>query len=178
MKAFGLQSVRMAKHSHKLKSDYSSNNFILDWAHRHKSMFFSVFLSVSSSGGLLPLQGGHGDNRLQTASPQAQVMTPAPRPPTPTQPPPQQQTAQQTTQPPHPQQPSLPPPHSHGQNGYSSNKHSQSQAAFHSEFICVPCMHIHGQKFPSTCIKHVYHGSLLFQLDLQLSCSCDGKNGT
>uniref|UniRef100_A0A671WBS3 Mothers against decapentaplegic homolog n=1 Tax=Sparus aurata TaxID=8175 RepID=A0A671WBS3_SPAAU len=87
---------------------------------------------VSSSGGMLPLQGGHGDNRLQTASPQAQVMTPAPRPSTPTQPPPQQQTAQQPTQPPHPQQPSLPPPHSHGQNGYSSNKHSQSQAAFHT----------------------------------------------
>lgn len=90
-------------------------------------------LPVSGSGGMLPLQGGHGDGRLQTASPQAQVMTPAPRPPTPTQPPPQQQAGQQSSQPPHPQQTSLPPSHPHGQNGYSSNKHSQSQAAFHSE---------------------------------------------
>uniref|UniRef100_A0A8C2WP32 Mothers against decapentaplegic homolog n=1 Tax=Cyclopterus lumpus TaxID=8103 RepID=A0A8C2WP32_CYCLU len=65
---------------------------------------------VSGSGSMLPLQGGHGDGRLQTASPQAQVMT----------------------SPPHPQQPSLPPSHPHGQNGYSSNKHSQSQAAFHT----------------------------------------------
>nr|XP_046273983.1 mothers against decapentaplegic homolog 4 isoform X4 [Scatophagus argus] len=83
---------------------------------------------VSSSGAMLPL---HGDARIQTASPQAHVMTPAPRPPTPTQPPPQQQAAQQSSQPPHPQQPSIPPSHSHGQNGYSSNKHSQSQTAFH-----------------------------------------------
>ncbi|CAJ1083688.1 mothers against decapentaplegic homolog 4 isoform X2 [Xyrichtys novacula] len=92
---------------------------------------------VSSSGSMMPLQGGHGDGRLQTASPQAQVMTP--RPPTPTQPPPHQQAAQQQTQPPHPQQsphpPSHPhphpPSHPHGQNGYNSNKHPQSQAAFH-----------------------------------------------
>ncbi|KAG8004984.1 Mothers against decapentaplegic-like protein 4 [Nibea albiflora] len=92
---------------------------------------------VSGSGAMLPLQGGHGDGRLQTASPQAQVMTPAPRPPTPTQPPPQQQAGQQSSQPPHPQQTSLPPSHPHGQNGYSSNKHSQSQAAFHRpEFWC------------------------------------------
>ncbi|XP_037650574.1 mothers against decapentaplegic homolog 4 isoform X3 [Sebastes umbrosus] len=83
---------------------------------------------VSGSGSMLPLQGGLGDGRLQTASPQAQVMTPAPRSPTPTQPLPQQQAAQQPSQPPHPQQASLPP---HGQNGYSSNKHAQSQAAFH-----------------------------------------------
>ncbi|XP_056294785.1 mothers against decapentaplegic homolog 4 isoform X3 [Pseudoliparis swirei] len=90
---------------------------------------------VSGSGSMLPLQGGHGDGRLQTASPQAspqaQVMTSAPRPPTPTQPPPQQQAAQQASQPPHPQQPLLPPPHPDGQNGYSSSKHAQSQAAFH-----------------------------------------------
>uniref|UniRef100_A0A3Q3GPB2 Mothers against decapentaplegic homolog n=1 Tax=Labrus bergylta TaxID=56723 RepID=A0A3Q3GPB2_9LABR len=33
---------------------------------------------------------------------------------------------------PHQQQPPHPPPHPHGQNGYSSNKHSQSQAAFHT----------------------------------------------
>ena len=97
-------------------------------------MCSSALPPVSSSGPMIPLQGGHGDGRLQTASPQAQVMTPAPRPPTPTQQPPQQQAAQQPSQPPHPQQPSLPPAHSHGQNGYSSNKHSQSQAAFHSEF--------------------------------------------
>ncbi|XP_037650573.1 mothers against decapentaplegic homolog 4 isoform X2 [Sebastes umbrosus] len=84
---------------------------------------------VSGSGSMLPLQGGLGDGRLQTASPQAQVMTPAPRSPTPTQPLPQQQAAQQPSQPPHPQQASLPP---HGQNGYSSNKHAQSQAAFHT----------------------------------------------
>jgi len=94
-------------------------------------------LPVSGSGSMLPLQGGHGDGRLQTASPQAspqaQVMTSAPRPPTPTQPPPQQQAAQQASQPPHPQQPLLPPPHPDGQNGYSSSKHAQSQAAFHSE---------------------------------------------
>ncbi|XP_023255134.1 pistil-specific extensin-like protein, partial [Seriola lalandi dorsalis] len=87
---------------------------------------------VSGSASMMPLQGAHSDSHLQTASPQAQVMTPAPRPPTPTQPPPQQQAAQQPSQPPHSQQPSLPPAHSHGQNGYSSNKHSQSQAVFHS----------------------------------------------
>ncbi|XP_040909614.1 mothers against decapentaplegic homolog 4 isoform X1 [Toxotes jaculatrix] len=87
---------------------------------------------VSGSGSMLPLQGGHSDGHLQAASPQAQVMTPAPRPPTPTQPPPQQQAAQQPSQPPHSQQPSLPPSHSHGQNGYSSNKHSQSQTVFHT----------------------------------------------
>lgn len=81
---------------------------------------------------MLPLQAGHGDGRLQTASPQAQVMTQAPRPPTPNQPPPQQQ-APQPPQPPHSQQPSLPPPQAHGQNGYSSSKHAQSPAAFHSE---------------------------------------------
>ncbi|XP_054462013.1 mothers against decapentaplegic homolog 4 isoform X1 [Anoplopoma fimbria] len=87
---------------------------------------------VSGSGSMLPLQGGHGDSRLQTASPQAQVMSSAPRPPTPTQPPPQQQAAQQPSQSPHQSQSSLPPSHPHGQNGYSSNKHSQSQAAFHT----------------------------------------------
>ncbi|XP_075907606.1 mothers against decapentaplegic homolog 4 [Nelusetta ayraudi] len=80
---------------------------------------------VSSSSAMLPLQGGHGNGRLQSGSPQAQVMTP--RPPTPTQPPPQQPTPQ-----PPPQQPSLPPAHTHGQNGYNSNKHSQNQAAFHT----------------------------------------------
>ncbi|KAK5883063.1 hypothetical protein CesoFtcFv8_019431 [Champsocephalus esox] len=87
---------------------------------------------VSGSGSMLPLQGGHPDARLQTPSPQAQGMTPAPRPLTPTQPTPQQQAGQQPSQPPHPQQPPLPPSHTHGQNGYSSNKHSQSQAAFHT----------------------------------------------
>ncbi|XP_053302382.1 mothers against decapentaplegic homolog 4 isoform X3 [Pleuronectes platessa] len=87
---------------------------------------------VTCSGSMLPLQGGHSDGRLQTASPQAQVMTPAPRPPTPTQPLPQQQAAQQPSQPPHNQQPSLPTSHSHGKNGYSSSKHSQSQAVFHT----------------------------------------------
>ncbi|XP_067365321.1 mothers against decapentaplegic homolog 4 isoform X2 [Channa argus] len=87
---------------------------------------------VSGSGTMLPLQGSHSEARLQTASPQAQVMAPTPRPPTPTQPLAQQQTAQQPSQTPHPQQPSLPPSHSHGQNGYSGNKHSQSQAAFHT----------------------------------------------
>ncbi|XP_026155613.1 mothers against decapentaplegic homolog 4 isoform X3 [Mastacembelus armatus] len=86
---------------------------------------------VSGSGAILPLQGGHGDGRLQTPSPQVQVMTPAPRPPTPTQPAPQQQAAQQSSQTSHSQQPSVPPSHSHGQNGYSNNNHSQSQAAFH-----------------------------------------------
>ncbi|XP_070702391.1 mothers against decapentaplegic homolog 4 isoform X1 [Pempheris klunzingeri] len=84
-----------------------------------------------SSGTIIPLQGGHCDGRLQTSSPPAQVMTPTARPQTPTQPSPQQQAAQQSSQPPQPQQPSLPPTRSHGQNGYSSNKHSQSQAAFH-----------------------------------------------
>ncbi|XP_060949139.1 mothers against decapentaplegic homolog 4 [Limanda limanda] len=87
---------------------------------------------VTCSGSMLPLQVGHSDGRLQTASPQAQVMTPTPRPPTPTQPLPQQQAAQQPSQPPHSQQPSLPTSHSHGKNGYSSNKHSQSQAVFHT----------------------------------------------
>ncbi|GLD63287.1 mothers against decapentaplegic homolog 4-like isoform X1 [Lates japonicus] len=85
-----------------------------------------------SGSGMLPLQGGHSDGRLQTASPQAQVMTPAPRPPTPNQTPPQQQAVQQPSQPPHSQQPSLPPSHSHGQNGYSGSKHSNSQAVFHT----------------------------------------------
>uniref|UniRef100_A0A3Q3R6Z1 Mothers against decapentaplegic homolog n=1 Tax=Monopterus albus TaxID=43700 RepID=A0A3Q3R6Z1_MONAL len=86
---------------------------------------------VSGSGSILPLQGSHSDGCLQSTSPQAQVMPPAQRSPSPSQPPPQQQAAQQLSQPPRPQQPSLPPPHSHGQNGYSNNKHSQSQAAFH-----------------------------------------------
>lgn len=81
---------------------------------------------VSGSGPMMPLQGGHGDGRLQTASPQNQVMTPTPRSPTPTQPPPHQQAAQQQTQPPHAA------PHPHGQNGYSSSKHAPGQAAFHT----------------------------------------------
>uniref|UniRef100_A0A672ZBW6 Mothers against decapentaplegic homolog n=1 Tax=Sphaeramia orbicularis TaxID=375764 RepID=A0A672ZBW6_9TELE len=85
---------------------------------------------VSSSGSMIPIQGGHGDGHLKSASPQAQV--PVPRPPTPTQVPLQQQTPQPPSQSPHPPQASLPPPHSHGQNGYSSNKHTQSQAAFHT----------------------------------------------
>nr|XP_057902981.1 mothers against decapentaplegic homolog 4 isoform X2 [Doryrhamphus excisus] len=88
---------------------------------------------VSSSGSMLPLQGSHMDGRPQSASPQIQVMSQAsPRSPTPNQPLPQQQ-GPQPQQPPHPQPSSLPPPPppAHGQNGFSSNKHSQSQAAFH-----------------------------------------------
>ncbi|XP_068189266.1 mothers against decapentaplegic homolog 4 isoform X3 [Antennarius striatus] len=83
---------------------------------------------VSASGTMLPLQSGHSDGRLHTASPQTQVLIPTTRPPTPTQPPPLPQ--QQAAQPAHPPQATLP-PHPHGQNGYSSNKHSQSPAAFH-----------------------------------------------
>nr|XP_057902982.1 mothers against decapentaplegic homolog 4 isoform X3 [Doryrhamphus excisus] len=89
---------------------------------------------VSSSGSMLPLQGSHMDGRPQSASPQIQVMSQAsPRSPTPNQPLPQQQ-GPQPQQPPHPQPSSLPPPPppAHGQNGFSSNKHSQSQAAFHT----------------------------------------------
>ncbi|XP_035812515.1 mothers against decapentaplegic homolog 4 isoform X2 [Amphiprion ocellaris] len=86
---------------------------------------------VPGSGSMLPLQGSHGDGRLQTPSPQAQVIQP--RPPTPTQSPPLQPVAQQPSQPPQPpQQNPLPLSHSHRQNGYSSNKHSQSQPAFHT----------------------------------------------
>lgn len=100
----------------------TQSKIIHDWPHG-----FSDILPVSGPGSMLPLQGGHGEVRLQTASPQSQAMTPAPRSPTPTQPPPQQQ-AQQASQ-----QPSLPPAHPHGQNGYSGSKHSQNQAVFHSE---------------------------------------------
>ncbi|XP_076013224.1 mothers against decapentaplegic homolog 4 isoform X2 [Genypterus blacodes] len=85
---------------------------------------------VSSSASMLSMQSSHGDSLLPTASPPAQVMTPGPRSPNPSQTPPQQQGAQQPS---HPQQPHLPHPHVHGQNGYSSNKHTQSQpAAFHT----------------------------------------------
>lgn len=78
---------------------------------------------------MLPRQGGHADGALQTASPQAQVMTQPPPPATPPQVPPQQQTGQQTSQ-----QSSIPASHSQSQNNYSSTKHPQSQAAFHGEF--------------------------------------------
>ncbi|KAM7372744.1 hypothetical protein PAMP_007642 [Pampus punctatissimus] len=121
---------------------------------------------VSSSGSMLPLQGGHGDGRLRTASPQAQVMTPAPRPPTPTQPPPQQQGPQQPPQPQHPQQPSLPPPHTHGQNGYSSNKHSQSPAAFHRS------QHHGSTSFPPSVSNHpgpeFWCSISYFEMDVQV----------
>ncbi|XP_029369595.1 mothers against decapentaplegic homolog 4 isoform X3 [Echeneis naucrates] len=93
----------------------------------------SVSPKVSTSGSMLPLHGTHTDGLLQTTTPQAQVITPGPRSPTPTQ----QQAAQQPSQPPHAQQPTLPPAHSHGQNGYSSNKHSQNHAVFHSEFTHI-----------------------------------------
>ena len=36
----------------------------------------------------------------------------------------------------------------------------------------------HGEKFPSTCKEHVYHGCLQFQWFLQLSCFCDGMSAT
>ncbi|XP_077599827.1 mothers against decapentaplegic homolog 4 [Stigmatopora nigra] len=82
---------------------------------------------VSNSVSMMPLQASHSDGRHQTDSPQVQVMTQAPHSPTTNQ-----QQGPQTPQPPHPQQSSLPPHQSHSQNGYSSRKHSQSQAAFHT----------------------------------------------
>ncbi|XP_030597090.1 mothers against decapentaplegic homolog 4 [Archocentrus centrarchus] len=85
---------------------------------------------VPASGSMLPLQGSHGDGRLQTPSPQAQVVQP--RPPTPPQVASQQQAAQHPSQHTHSQQPPLPPSHLNRQNGYSSNKQSQTQPAFHT----------------------------------------------
>ncbi|KAM3596280.1 uncharacterized protein V6R79_011657 [Siganus canaliculatus] len=93
--------------------------------------YANVSPKVSSSGAILPLQGSHSEGGLQAASPQASVMTSAPRPPTPTQPSSQQAPAQPPSQHSHSQQASLPPSHSHGQNGYSSSKPFQSQTAFH-----------------------------------------------
>ncbi|KAF0047729.1 hypothetical protein F2P81_001362 [Scophthalmus maximus] len=121
---------------------------------------------VSCSGSMLPMQAGHSDGRLQAASPQAQVMTPVPRPPTPTQPPPQQQAAQQPSQPPHSQQPSLSTAHSHGQNGYSSNKHSQSQAVFHRS------QHHASTSFPPSVSNHpgpeFWCSISYFEMDVQV----------
>ncbi|XP_062342843.1 mothers against decapentaplegic homolog 4-like isoform X1 [Osmerus eperlanus] len=81
----------------------------------------SLSPTVSGSGSMLSLQGGHGEGLLQIASPQRQVvtpmtsMTPTPSPSTPTQ---------GATQPP------LQPPPQPGQNGYNSSKHTQT--AFHT----------------------------------------------
>lgn len=105
----------------------------------HFCIFLCVLLAVSVN--MLPRQGGHADGALQTASPQAQVMTQPPPPATPPQVPPQQQTGQQTSQ-----QPSIPASHSQSQNNYSSSKHPQSQAAFHGEFTPTSQAHTRGTK--------------------------------
>uniref|UniRef100_A0A3Q3GGP2 Mothers against decapentaplegic homolog n=1 Tax=Labrus bergylta TaxID=56723 RepID=A0A3Q3GGP2_9LABR len=66
----------------------------------HYERVVSPGIGTSRSSRSVSLLTLHSDGRLQTASPQAQVMTPTPRSPTPTQPSPHQQAAQQQSQPP------------------------------------------------------------------------------
>lgn len=128
--------------------------------------FLCVLPAVSVN--MLP-RGGHADGALQTASPQAQVMTQPPPPATPPQVPPQQQTGQQTSQ-----QPSIPASHSQSQNNYSSTKHPQSQAAFHGE--CTPTCQAHtspsweGQNSPRTSKEHRWGRPNPPELLVLLSC--------